>query len=183
MKTDLSTYNNRWFQPGSFIKRTIWHYINCIFFKSGYFPFFGLKTFFLKLFGAKVGRGVMIKPFVNIKYPWLLSIGDHVWIGENAWLDNVGFIRIADNVCISQGANLLTGNHNYKKKSFDLQIGEIVLEEGVWIGASAIVCPGVTCKSHAVLMVASVAVTHLEPYSIYQGNPAVKIRARHIELE
>ncbi|MCW3090889.1 MAG: Transferase hexapeptide repeat containing protein, partial [Ferruginibacter sp.] len=171
MHTDLSTYNNSWFQPGSFLKRTTWHYINCFFFKSGYFPFYSLKTFFLRLFGAKVGQGVMIKPFVNIKYPWMLSIGNHVWIGENAWIDNIALIRIEDNVCISQGASLLTGNHNYKKKGFDLQTGEIVLEQGVWIGAQAIVCPGITCKVHSVLLVGSVATTSLDSLGVYRGNP------------
>jgi putative colanic acid biosynthesis acetyltransferase WcaF len=76
---------------------------------------------------------------------------------------------------------LLCGNHNIKKSTFDLLLGEITLEEGVWIGAQAVVCPGVTCKSHSVLTVASIATKDLEPYSIYQGNPAQKIRERIIE--
>lgn len=181
MSTDLSVYNNSWFQPGSAIKRFAWHYINAIFFKSGIFPMYGLKVFLLKLFGAKIGKGVLIKPFVNIKYPWLLSMGDHVWIGEEAWIDNVAMVTIGNHVCISQGAYLLTGNHNYKKITFDLEPGEIVLEEGVWIGARSIVCPGITCKSHSILSVGSIATTNLEPYSIYSGNPATKIRERVME--
>ena len=179
--TDLLTYNNSWFRPGSFLKRMSWHYINCIFFKSGIFPFYGLKVFLLKIFGAKVGKSVKIKPFVNIKYPWLLSVEDNVWIGENAWIDNLTYVRIKKNVCISQGAYLLTGNHNYKKKSFDLFLGEIIIEEGVWIGAQSVICPGVICKSHSMLTAGSVATTELEPYYIYGGNPAVKIRPRIIE--
>jgi putative colanic acid biosynthesis acetyltransferase WcaF len=180
MNTDLSSYNNSWFQPGSFIKRITWHYINCFFFKSGYFPFYRLKVFLLKLFGANIGTGVLIKPFVNIKYPWLLTIGNHVWIGENVWIDNIANVRIGSNSCISQGACLLTGNHNYKKKSFDLLPGEIVLEEGVWIGAQSIVCPGITCKDHSILSVGSVATGDLESFYIYSGNPAVKVRERVI---
>jgi putative colanic acid biosynthesis acetyltransferase WcaF len=73
---------------------------------------------------------------------------------------------------------LLTGNHNYKTTSFDLTIAEIILEDGVWIGAKSIVCPGITCKTHSVLSVGSVATKTLEAYSIYQGNPAVKIKDR-----
>lgn len=180
MTTDLSSYNNSWFKPGSFIKRITWHYINCLFFKSGYFPLYRIKVFLLKLFGANIGIGVLIKPFVNIKYPWLLIIGDHVWIGENVWIDNIAKVRIGDNACISQGACLLTGNHNYTKKSFDLEPGEIVLEAGVWIGAHSIVCPGVTCKDHSILSVGSVATKDLESFFIYQGNPAVKVRERVI---
>ena len=181
MTTDLSTYNNSWFTPGSFVKRMTWHYVNCIFFKSGLFPVYGLKVFLLRLFGAKVGKGVLIKPFVNIKYPWLLSIADHVWIGENVWIDNLTYVSIKKNVCISQGAYLLTGNHDYKKKTFDLIVQEIILEEGVWIGAQSVVCPGVTCKSHAVLAVGSVATKDLEAFFIYSGNPAEKLRQRVME--
>jgi putative colanic acid biosynthesis acetyltransferase WcaF len=76
---------------------------------------------------------------------------------------------------------LLCGNHDFKKSTFDLIIGEIHLEEGVWIGAKALVWPGVTCKSHAVLSVESVASKNLEPFTIYRGNPAVKVRNRVIE--
>jgi putative colanic acid biosynthesis acetyltransferase WcaF len=75
---------------------------------------------------------------------------------------------------------LLTGNHNYKKHTFDLMIGEIHLEEGVWIGTQSIVCPGVRCKSHSVLSVGSVASTDLEAFGIYRGNPAVHTNTREI---
>lgn len=181
MRTDLSVYNNSWYKPGNSLKRITWHCINLIFFKSGFFPFYGLKRSLLRLFGGKIGKGVLIKPAVNIKYPWLLTVGDHVWIGENVWIDNVANVTLGNNVCLSQGALLLTGNHNYKKISFDLMIAEITLEDGVWIGARAIVCPGVTCKSHAILSVGSVATQNLEPYSIYLGNPAIKCRQRLFE--
>ena len=123
---------------------------------------------------------MVIKPGVNIKAPWFLSIGDFVWIGENVWIDNLVKVSIASNVCLSQGAMLLTGNHNYKKSTFDLMTGEIVLEEGVWIGAKAVVCPGVICASHSLLAVGSIATSNLEAYGIYQGNPAVKMREREI---
>lgn len=83
-------------------------------------------------------------------------------------------------MCVSQEAMLLTGNHNYKAVHFDLMTKAIVLEEGAWIGARATVCPGITVKSHAVLTVGAVATKDLAPYSIYQGNPAVKIKARVI---
>lgn len=158
----------------------IWYLVNILFFKSSLNPFSILKVFFLSLFGAKVGKGVVIKPGVNIKYPWFLEIGDHCWIGEQVWIDNLTNVVIQSNVCLSQGAMLLTGNHNYKKESFDLMIGRITLEEGVWIGAKSVVCPGVTCRSHAVLAVGSVATQNLEAYTIYQGNPAQAVRRRVI---
>lgn len=130
------------------------------------------------MFGAHVGKGVVIKPHVRIKYPWRMVIGNHVWIGEDVWIDNLAKVVIGDNCCLSQGAFLLCGNHDYSKTTFDLIIGEIHLEEGVWIGAKSIVCPGVTCRSHAVLAVGSVATKDLDAYGIYQGNPALKVRER-----
>jgi putative colanic acid biosynthesis acetyltransferase WcaF len=78
---------------------------------------------------------------------------------------------------------LLTGNHNYKEMTFDLMTGEIKLEDGVWIGARAVVCPGVVCRSHSVLTVQSVAGKDMEANGIYQGNPAHKVKKRIISSE
>ncbi len=182
MKTDLSAYNNHPFHPGAnAVKRFLWLYINALIFKTSLLPLSGIKRGLLRLFGARVGKQVVIKPCVTIKYPWLLAIGDYCWIGEEVWIDNIVQVTLGNNVCLSQGAMLLTGNHNYKSSAFDLMTGTVLLEEGAWICAKAIVCPGVTVGSHAVLTTGSVAVKHLEAYSIYQGNPAEKIRDRHMD--
>jgi putative colanic acid biosynthesis acetyltransferase WcaF len=135
----------------------------------------------LRLFGAKIGRDVRIKPFVHIKYPWRLTLGDHSWLAD-CYIENLAPVIIAKNVCVSQQAMLLTGNHNFKLSTFDLMVNGITLEDGVWIGAKATVCPGVTCKSHSVLAVGSVATKDLDSYSIYQGNPAMKVKDRVIEM-
>lgn len=181
-RTDLSKYNNEWYDPGAGrLKRFAWYCVNMIFFQSYLLPLSSLKVSLLKLFGAKIGQGVVIKPAVNIKYPWYLEIGDHSWIGENVWIDNLTKVTIGKHVCLSQGAMLLTGNHHYKKVTFDLMVEGITLEDGVWIGARSLVCPGVTCFSHAVLSAQSVATGNLEPYHIYAGNPAQKTRERVIE--
>lgn len=138
------------------------------------------KIAILRLFGAKVGAGVILKPKVNIKYPWLLEISDHAWIGENVWIDNLVHVSIGAHTCISQGALLLTGNHNYKKSSFDLITGQIFIEDGAWVGARAVVCPGVRVSSHSIVTVGSVLTKSSVAYGIYQGNPAVKIKDRVI---
>jgi putative colanic acid biosynthesis acetyltransferase WcaF len=182
VKTDLSSYDNSWYRPGAgILKRTIWHFVNHLVFTHGLLPFSSLKVFVLKIFGASVGQGVNIKPSVNVKYPWLLEVGDYAWIGEKVWIDNLAKVSIGNNVCLSQGAMLLTGNHDFTKSSFDLKVAEITLEEGVWIGAKSVVCPGVICFSHSVLSVQSLAAKNLDAYGIYQGNPAVKIRERVLE--
>jgi putative colanic acid biosynthesis acetyltransferase WcaF len=180
-KTDLKSYNNYPYHPGgNIVKRVLWHYTNALVFKTSLFPIYGLKVALLRLFGAKIGKQVEIKPNVNIKYPWNLNIANEVWIGEEVWIDNLVMITIGSNVCLSQGALLLTGSHNYKKTSFDLITGNIILEHGAWIGAKAIVNHGITVGSHAVLTAGSVATKNLESYAVYQGNPAQKIREREI---
>ncbi|MBK0378185.1 WcaF family extracellular polysaccharide biosynthesis acetyltransferase [Mucilaginibacter segetis] len=180
--TDLSAYNNQPYHPGgSVFKRVLWYYINNLIFNTGLFPFNWLKVSLLKLFGGKIGFNVTIKPRVNIKYPWLLTISNNTWIGENVWIDNLVMVTIGSNVCISQGAFLQTGSHNYKKTTFDLITGNIVLEDGVWIGCAAIINHSVIMASHSVLTSGSVATKSTEPYFVYQGNPAVKIRPRVIE--
>lgn len=180
-KTNLASYNNHPYHPGgTAVKRLLWYYTNLFCFQSGLVPVSGILVLLLRLFGAKVGKGAMIKPSVNIKYPWLLQLGDNVWIGEKVWIDNLVQVRIGDNACLSQGALVLTGSHNYKKTSFDLITGEITIEEGAWICADAVITSGTKVGAHAVLTASSVANADLEPYSIYQGNPAVKIRDRII---
>ncbi|MGC8824785.1 MAG: putative colanic acid biosynthesis acetyltransferase [Bacteroidales bacterium] len=176
---DLSQYDNSWYQPGRNIGwQVLWYLINELVFRSGLLPLSSIKCWLLRRFGAKVGKGVVIKPHVNIKYPWKLTIGDYCWIGEGVWIDNLAEVTLGNHVCLSQGALLLTGNHNYRLPTFDLMAKTITLEDGVWIGAKAIVCPGITAYSHAVLTVGSVATTNLEGYSIYSGNPAQKIKNR-----
>ena len=170
---DLSKYNNRWYHPGrnAFV-RGLWYVTNMLFFKSSCFPFYGLKRSLLRAFGAKVGKHVVIKPCVNIKYPWHLSVGDYSWVGENVWIDNLTDVKIGANCCVSQGALLLCGNHDFNKETFDLVTSPITIEEGAWIGAKAVVCPGVTIGESAVLTVGSVATRTLAPGTVYQGNPA-----------
>lgn len=177
-KVELTSYNKGAFKPGNKGKIFFWYFVN-VFFLISFIPYSSsFKVLILKFFGAKIGNNVFIKPKVNIKYPWFLEIGNNVWIGENVWIDNLAKVTIKNNVCISQGAMLLCGNHNYTKSSFDLMVGAIVLEEGAWVGAKSIVCPNVTLQSHSILAVGSVATKDLEAYSIYQGNPAIKVRER-----
>ncbi len=156
------------------------YYANIVFFISAWIPISRFKVFLLRLFGARYGqRGMIIKPSVNIKYPWKLEVGNHTWIGEGVWIDNLADVRIGNNVTLSQGCMILTAGHNHKLETFDYLPRPVVLEDGVWITAKALVF-GVTCKSHSILGVNSVAEKDLEPYSINKGNPAVKVGNRII---
>lgn len=177
--TDLGRYDNSWYKPGSVFKRACWYVINIIFFKSALFPSSRFKIFLLKLFGAKAGKNIRIKQSVNIKYPWFLTLGNNVWIGEGVWIDNLGSVTIGNNACLSQGCMILSGNHDYRKSSFDLIVQDIVIEDGAWIGAKAVVCNGIVCREHSILTVNSVATRDLDAHTIYQGNPAVKVKDRY----
>lgn len=179
---DLSRYDCSWYKPGNKLLQFCWYFTNVLFFINPLNPFNGLKVMLLRFYGAKIGRGVIIKPGVNIKYPWKLSIGNYTWIGENAWIDNLAPVTIGNNCCISQGAMLLCGNHDYRKSTFDLMVKPITMEDGSWVGAKAVVTPGTILGSHAILTVMSVGNGHLPPYTVCKGNPAVVIRERIVEI-
>ena len=179
--TRLDRFDNSAYKPGESVSRALWMVTSGVFFQT-WFPWpSALKATLLQLFGARIGEGLVIKPRVTIKYPWKLTIGHNVWIGEQVWIDNLAEVTLGSHVCISQGALLLCGNHNYKKQTFDLITGPITIENGVWIGAKSMVAPGITCGSHAVLAIGSVATTHLNPYTVYQGNPATPKMQRVFE--
>ena len=178
IEVDHSSYNNDGYNPGGYFRRFIWYFCNALFLLNPLNPFNFLRIVILKLFGANIGRCVVIKQRVNVKYPWNLEIGDYSWIGEKVWIDNLDMVKIGDNVCISQGAMIVCGSHNYRKSTFDLIVKPIMIENGVWIGALCTICPGIICKTHSMLTMNSVATTDLEPYMIYQGNPAKKLRDR-----
>lgn len=179
-QVDLSKYDNSWYKPGSILKRISWYIFGRVFVYT-YLPIpIKAKVLVLKLFGAKIGKGVVIKPKVNIKYPWFLEVGENTWIGESVWIDNLIKIRIGKNCCISQGALLLSGNHDYKSSTFDLMMNEIVLEDGVWVSANSLVTGGVTMRSHSFLTAGSVLSKSTAAYEIWQGNPATFLKKREI---
>lgn len=161
-------------------KQILWYFVNIIFFKNSFNIISSFKVTLLKLFGAKVGKGVMIKPKVNIKYPWKLSIGNYSWIGEEVWIDNLSEVYIGNSVTLSQGALLLSGSHDHTKDTFDFIAQPIVLEDGVWIGAKAVVSGGVRCRTHSILGINSVAEQDLDAYVIYKGNPVIPVLKRTV---
>ncbi len=178
METDLSKFTIGDYVAGSKWKVFIWHFVNYFIFNSAIPWPYAVKRGLLRLFGAKIGKGLIIKIKVRIKNPWRLTLGEYCWIGESVWIDNLENVTIGNNVCLSQGVMLLTGNHDYTLSDFPYKLGKIVLEDGVWIGAKSIVCPGVVCKSHSILTVNSVATKLLTEWGIYAGNPAVYVRER-----
>ena len=179
-KVNLAIYKTTISIGASRGRQTAWYIVNILFFKNPLILSSRIKRGLLRMFGAHVGKGVVIKPSINIKFPWNLSIGDHSWIGEDVWIDNLDKITIGNNVVLSQGCLLLSGSHDHRSVSFDFLSAPIFLEDGVWICARAVVLGGTTCRSHSVLTSNSVTGTDLEAYTIYKGNPAVAVKPRII---
>lgn len=174
---DLSTFQEKLFNRWSIkLKYAIWLFISSLFFLTN-IPYPNqFKVIILRFFGAKIGKNCVIKPWVKIKFPWELIMGDFVWLGEEVWIDNISKVSIANHVCISQGALLLTGNHRYDQSNFPLDSRPIVIENGVWLCAKATVCGGVTIENHAVLGLGCVASSNLSAYTVYKADNSIKLR-------
>ena len=140
---DLAKFENKNLYTNT--KSHLWYIVNNLILNS-FFPFSNIKVFILRLFGAQIGNNVIIKPYVKVKYPWNLKIGDNSWIGEEVWIDNLEEVLIDENCCISQGVYLCTGSHNFKSEKFDLIREKILIKRSSWIGAKAVICPGVTVE-------------------------------------
>ena len=152
-------------------KETIWYLFKTFFFLSALPYPSRLKVGILKMFGAKIGHGVIIKPRVNIHFPWKLSIGNFVWIGEEAFLLNFETLRIEDNVCISQRSFLCGGNHNFKKPSMPYRNGPIILKEGCWIGANCFIAPNVTVGTDSVITAGSIVTKNVKDNIVTSIKP------------
>jgi putative colanic acid biosynthesis acetyltransferase WcaF len=157
-----------------------WFLIGAPVLRCSILPSSGFRRVLLRVFGAKVGAGVILKPGVRVKYPWRLSIGDHSWIGEDCWIDNLGDVVIGANACVSQAVYLCTGNHDWKATHFDLIVSPITLEDGSWIGARATVLGGVRVHRCAIVTAGSVAARDVPAFEIHRGNPAQFVRVREV---
>ncbi len=181
---DLSAYKNRLYSPGrGRIIRGVWYLISVLVFESGWFPMMRPKRAILRLFGAKVGRGLVIKPRVWIKYPWRLVVGDHCWIGQGAWIDNLADVRLGSHVCVSQQVYICTGSHDHQSRTFDLIAKPIEVGDGVWLAARALVLGGIAIGINAVVAAGSVVVKDVPSATIVAGQPARPIGTRQSSPE
>lgn len=171
--TDLAVYTPGDYQPGrGKLLQLLWWYTSLLFFESGLFPFTGCKPPLLRLFGGKVGRGVIIKPHVRIKYPWRLEVGDHCWIGQEVWIDNIADVRIGSHVCVSQGVYFCTGSHDHRTRGFELAERPITVGDGAWLAAKSVLLPGVEVGTNALVAAGAVVAQSIPAERIAGGVPA-----------
>lgn len=155
-----------------------WYFFKIVFFLSA-FPWpTKLKVLILKVFGAEIGKGISIKPRVNIHFPWKLYVGDDVWIGEEVFILNFEPVRIESNTCISQRAFLCGGNHDYQDPSFSYRNKPIVVREGAWVGAQVFIGPGLTINEYAVISAGSIVYKDMPASMVCAGNPCKPIKPR-----
>ena len=177
----LAQYDNSWYHPGgSLLKRSLWFFLGQPLLRCAWIPSSSMRVYLLRLFGARLGEGVVIKPSVDVKYPWHLVVGDHCWIGEHVWIDNLTTVRLGSNVCLSQGAYLCTGNHDWTDPQFGLRIAPVQLGDGAWAGARSILTPGALMGDGSVAAAGAVVVGAVPAFEIYAGNPARFVKARVI---
>ena len=138
------------------------------------------RNFLLRCFGAKIGKGVIIRPTVKVTYPWKLTVGDFSWVGDNAELYTLGEIEIGSNVVISQKSYLCAATHDYTKDTFDMIDKKITIEDEVWLAADVYIAPGITVKKGALVGARSSVFNDLPAGMICVGSPAkpVKLRCR-----
>jgi len=135
----------------------------------------------LRLFGAKVGPGVRIRPTARIEIPWNIDLRDGCVIGDYAILYSLGTITVGERAIVSQYAHLCAGTHDFTKRTFPLLRPSIEISAEAWIGADAFVGPGVTVGRLAVLGARASAYKDLEPGMIHIGNPAKPIKKRELQ--
>ena len=166
----LDQFSNSNFDRGaSRFKEAIWLVANGLLLSS-WIPGSSWRCALMRAFGATVGNGVVIKPRLRVKFPWRLKIGDHVWIGEDVWIDNLDVVSIGSHSCISQGAYLCTGSHDWTDEHFGLITKPITVQEGCWVGAKACLTPGTIMESGAVLAMVSLGHGHLDGNKVFRGS-------------
>jgi putative colanic acid biosynthesis acetyltransferase WcaF len=181
-RIDLSVPDNRELIRGApLLVEAAWYFCGLPLLRSQLITSSPFRSWLLRLFGAKIGRRVNIKPGLRVKFPWYLEVGDYTWLGEDMWIDNLAPVTIGPQCCISQGVYLCTGNHDWSTFNMRLFRRPIRCERGSWVGAKCVVCPGVTVGAGAVAVAGSVVTRDIPAMEVHAGNPASFVRRRELK--
>ena len=149
---------------------------------SPYFMLWKWRVWLLSRFGMKGGRRDVIYPSVRIWAPWNISLGHAVAIDDYVNLYSVDKITIGTKVAFSREVFICTASHDITKPNRPLITAPITICDGVWIGARAIILPGVTIGEGAVVAAGAVVTKDVEPFTVVGGNPAKFIKKRELTL-
>jgi putative colanic acid biosynthesis acetyltransferase WcaF len=174
---DLAGYTTGGFQRGaSPLKEAAWWAVRALFFQTPLPWPSGLRVALLRVFGAKIGEGVVIRSQVNVTFPWRLTVGDHVWIGDEVMILSLAEVTIESNCCISQRAFLCTGSHDFSSPAFTLKTSPVTIREGSWVAAAAFIAPGVQVGPESMVAAGSVVMEDVPAKVIVRGNPAAVVK-------
>lgn len=165
-------------RPAWFVQ--LWWIVQATLFRCSPQALYGWRRCLLRLFGAKIGRGVIIRPTVEVTYPWKLKISDYSWVGDYATLYTLGEIEIGDNACVSQQCYLAAATHDYTRPTFDMIDKKITIEPEAWLGTRVFVAPGVRVGRGAVVGACSVVLKDVPAMMVCAGNPARVLRERTV---
>jgi putative colanic acid biosynthesis acetyltransferase WcaF len=160
------------------IGRSAWGFVYLTLFRLSPRPLHAWRAFLLRLFGARIGRHAKIYPSARIWAPWNLECDDVVAIGDHAIVYNAATIRLGSHSIVSEQAYLCAATHDYTDPGFPMISAPITIEAYAWVCARASVQMGITVREGAILALGAVATDDLEPWSIYAGAPARRIKAR-----
>jgi putative colanic acid biosynthesis acetyltransferase WcaF len=178
---DLSTFS----LPGEFRGRSafvvqLWWLVQATLFGCSPQFLYGWRRFLLRLFGASIGKHVLIRPTAKVQFPWKLTIGEWSWIGDDVVLYSLGQITIGSHSVISQRSYICAGSHRYDSKSFDILAKPVTIESEVWIATDCFVAPGVTIGNGAMVGARSTVLTNLPAGTVCFGSPAVAVKPRTV---
>ncbi len=166
-----------------FVIEAVWHLCRCLLFLTPLPVPSRFKCFILRLFGARLGKGVVIKQQVKILFPWKLTVGDFAWIGEEVFILNFEPVSIGAHCCISQRAFLCGGGHDYRQPNMPYRNGPITVADGAWVGAQVFVAPGVTIGTEAVITACAVVTRDQPPKMVCGGYPCLPVKERWLRPE
>jgi len=158
--------------------RLLWNLCYALLFRTSPTPLFAWRAWLLRLFGAKLGPTCKFYPTCRIWAPWNLLCEDLVAVADGAELYNPSPLFLGSHAIVSQGAYVCGATHLYNEPSFKLVSFPMRLGAYSWICARAAVNPRVNVGEGAILALGSVATKDLEPFGIYAGIPARKVKER-----
>lgn len=160
----------------------LWQFVQATIFAGSPQPAYGWRRWLLRMFGASVGRGVLIRPSARVTFPWKVEFDDHCWVGDHAEIYSLGAVRIGKSAVVSQRSYICAGTHDYQEVSFPLVVRPVVIEAEAWIAADCFVAPGITIGRGAVVGARSTVLADVPPGAIVGGHPAVFKKMRVASL-
>jgi putative colanic acid biosynthesis acetyltransferase WcaF len=158
--------------------RAMWVLVQATLWRVAWRRIHVLRPALLRLFGARVAWRAQLSGSLRIYFPWQLAIGSRTYVGAGVTFYNLGALTIGNRVVISQNAYLCGGTHDYTQPTYPLLRKAVTIEDDVWIGAFAFVCPGVRVGQGAVVGACAVVTKDVAPWTVVAGNPARVIRQR-----